>query len=449
MLVDIVPNHTSNEHAWFRAALAAEPGQSRATRGTCSGRGSVPNGDQPPSDWLSVFGGPAWERVADGEWYLHLFAPEQPDLNWDNPEVRAEFLDILRFWLDRGIDGIRIDVANALTKDLSHPLRDLGLEAQAPACGGGTAARTIRSGTATRCTTSTSTGARCSTPTTATGCRWRRRGCGRRSGARATSAATVCIRRSTSTSSARTSTRSSFRKIIDEEIGTMAMVGADPTWVLSNHDVVREVTRYGDGDAGLQRARAALMLVLALPGSAYVYQGEELGLPEVTDLPDDVLQDPTFFRTGGKVRGRDGCRVPIPWAGSSPPYAFGPDGSTPWLPQPAAWAELSVDAQADDPASMLSMTRYRAAAPSVSCRAAVLVGRRPAGRRARLRRGDGFVCLVNFGDQPASVPDTGLVPLLAQRSRVCRRRVAAAVGGMAGRRGVAPPTSESRAVRNP
>ena len=276
-----------------------------------------------------------------------------------------------------------------------------------------TAARTIRSGTATRCTTSTSTGGalldsydgdRMSVAEAWVRSPERRARYVRGDGLH--QAFNFHLVRADFDALA-------FRKIIDEEIGTMAMVGADPTWVLSNHDVVREVTRYGDGDAGLQRARAALMLVLALPGSAYVYQGEELGLPEVTDLPDDVLQDPTFFRTGGKMRGRDGCRVPIPWAGSSPPYAFGPDGSTPWLPQPAAWAELSVDAQSDDPASMLSMTRT-----ALQHRRS-LVGL-PASWVDDLpddvlgvRRGDGFVCLVNFGDQPASVPDTGLVPLLA------------------------------------
>ncbi len=370
------------------------------------------NGDQPPSDWLSVFGGPAWERVADGEWYLHLFAPEQPDLNWDNPEVRAEFLDILRFWLDRGIDGIRIDVANALTKDLSHPLRDLGLEAQDPHAevhGGPDHPFWDRDQVHDiyldwRVLLDSYDGDRMSVAEAWVRSPERRARYVRGDGLH--QAFNFHLVRADFDAL-------SFRKIIDEEIGTMAMVGADPTWVLSNHDVVREVTRYGDGDAGLQRARAALMLVLALPGSAYVYQGEELGLPEVTDLPDDVLQDPTFFRTGGKMRGRDGCRVPIPWAGSSPPYAFGPGGSTPWLPQPAAWAELSVDAQSDDPASMLSMTRT-----ALQHRRS-LVGL-PASWVDDLpddvlgvRRGDGFVCLVNFGDQPASVPDTGLVPLLA------------------------------------
>src|SRR5439155_26638506 len=118
-------------------------------------------------------------------------------------------------------------------------------------------------------------------------------------------------------------------------------VGAPATWVLSNHDVVRHPTRYGGGERGLRRARAAALLVLALPGSTYLYQGEELGLPEVTDLPDEVRQDPAFFRGAGQEGTRDGCRVPLPWSGDRAPYGFGPGGS--WLPQPAARKELSVE----------------------------------------------------------------------------------------------------------
>ena len=129
-----------------------------------------------------------------------------------------------------------------------------------------------------------------------------------------------------------------LRAAIDTSIDALAEVGAPPTWVLSNHDVVRHVTRYGGGALGVRRARAAALLMLALPGGAYVYQGEELGLPEVHDLPDEVRQDPTFLRTGGAERGRDGCRVPIPWSGSASPFGFGPAGRRPWLPQPSTWA---------------------------------------------------------------------------------------------------------------
>ena len=129
VILDIVPNHTSDQHAWFVAALAAGPGsRERARYIFRPGRGA--DGDLPPNDWEATFGGPAWERITEpdgtpGEWYLHLFAVEQPDLNWDNREVRDEFLDILRFWFERGVDGFRIDVAHGLVKDPALPDLDL------------------------------------------------------------------------------------------------------------------------------------------------------------------------------------------------------------------------------------------------------------------------------------------------------------------------------------
>ncbi|MEE2815766.1 MAG: alpha-amylase family glycosyl hydrolase, partial [Actinomycetota bacterium] len=121
VIIDIVPNHTSNRHEWFQEALAAGRGSAARDRYIFR-EGEGENGELPPTDWVSVFGGPAWERVEDGQWYFHNFATEQPDLNWDNPEVREDFLTTLRFWSDRGVDGFRIDVAHMLTKDLSEPL---------------------------------------------------------------------------------------------------------------------------------------------------------------------------------------------------------------------------------------------------------------------------------------------------------------------------------------
>ena len=115
-IVDLVPNHTSSEHAWFREALRAGPGSRERDRYIFRD-GLGEHGDEPPNSWQSVFGGSAWERVPDGQWYLHLFDVSQPDLDWGNPEVRAEFADVLRFWLDRGVDGFRVDVAHGLIKD--------------------------------------------------------------------------------------------------------------------------------------------------------------------------------------------------------------------------------------------------------------------------------------------------------------------------------------------
>ena len=171
-----------------------------------------------------------------------------------------------------------------------------------------------------------------------------------------------------------------------------------------------------DLELGTRRARAAVLLTLALPGSAYLYQGEELGLPEVDDLPDEVLQDPVFSRTGGRVRGRDGCRVPLPWSGVEPPYGFSPAGTSTWLPQPSTWAALTVEAQLDDPGSMLHL--YRAAL-ALRGRLAAAPERfawlESPGQVLAFERGAGWRCIVNFGSEPHpldAMPTLASGPLL-------------------------------------
>ncbi|MFG2622432.1 glycoside hydrolase family 13 protein [Streptomyces sp. NPDC048507] len=348
VIVDVVPNHTSERHPWFRAALADEPG-ARARYLFRPGRGAA--GAQPPNDWESVFGGPAWTRVPDGSWYLHLFAPEQPDLDWDHPEVAEEFSSVLRFWLDLGVDGFRVDVAHGMVKAPGLP--DIGRGAQATLIGTEPLPFFDQDGVH------------------AIHRSWRRLldsyGGGRIGVAEAWAPTSERLALYVRPDELHQAFNFRFlncpwdpaamRTVIDESLAATASVGAPTTWVLSNHDVVRHVTRYGGGARGLARARAAALLMLALPGSAYVYQGEELGLPEVTDLPDEVRQDPAFHRTTGQEGLRDGCRIPLPWTGDRPPYGFGPGGS--WLPQPADWAPLSVAAQTGDPHSTLEL--YRAA----------------------------------------------------------------------------------------
>ncbi len=406
VIVDIVPNHTSDQHVWFRAALAAGPGSPERDRYLFrEGRGAL--GDQAPNDWLSVFGGPAWRRTPDGQWFLHLFAPEQPDLNWSNGEVRAEFESILRFWLDRDVDGFRIDVAHGLIKDPALP--DVGYAGREPAAidvgrwnsdthphwDQDAVHEIYRS--------------------------WRRVSdsyAGRRIFvAEAWVSTPTRLANYVRADELHTAFNFDFltapwdasvlRSVIERCIASLGAVGAPTTWVLSNHDVKRQVTRYGDGDVGKRRARAAALLMLALPGGAYIYQGEELGLPEILDLPEGALQDPTWARSGHKERGRDGCRVPLPWSGSSPAYGFGPEGSTAsWLPQPASWATLTAQLQTDEPSSMLDLYRralrmrrenpalgdgtltWLAAPPDV-----LVFGREP-----------GFVCIVNLSDAPVDVP---------------------------------------------
>jgi alpha-glucosidase len=427
VILDIVPNHSSDQHNWFRQALAAAPGSpERALYHFRPGRG--PGGEEPPNDWRSVFGGSAWTRVTDGgepgEWYLHLFDATQPDLNWADPRVQAEFESILRFWFDRGVDGFRIDVAHGLVK--SDGLPDLGGDGEnmlAPV------ERTDHPHWDRDGVHEIYRG-------------WRRVGDSypdpRAFVAEAWVDSPERLARYLRPDELHTAFNFDFlrtpwdaealRKAIDHSLATVAEVGAPPTWVLSNHDVVRHVSRLGrpvtngaghslsdlapattlDRELGRRRARAAALLMFALPGGAYVYQGDELGLWEVEDLPDEVLQDPTWKRSGNTDRGRDGCRVPLPWSGTAPPFGFSLDGarSTPWLPQPADFASVTVEAQEDDPASMLSL--YRAALALRHEHPALGDGEftwLPSGPGVlAFSRGSGFACVVNLSDSPVPLP---------------------------------------------
>ncbi|MEU2960248.1 glycoside hydrolase family 13 protein [Streptomyces albidoflavus] len=377
IMVDIVPNHSSDQHLWFQEALAAGRGSAARERYVFrEGRGE--GGGLPPTDWPSSFGGPAWTRVADGQWYLHLYAPEQPDFNWDHPEVREDFHRTLRFWSDRGVSGFRIDVAHGLAKDLAEPLRDLGADlsyqpGDLPEDGSHPlwdrdAVHEIYRG-------------------------WRQVFDEYTPPRFAVAEAWVRPSRRTAYASphglgqafnfdflgARLNA-SQLRATIDGALADAREAGATSTWVLSNHDVVRHPTRYAlpdhftkqdvaawlltdgqdprpDMDLGLRKARAATLLMLALPGSAYLYQGEELGLPEVTGLAREELRDPIWVRSGGTVKGRDGCRVPLPWTHDGAHYGFGT--GEPWLPQPAGWGSYAADLQRGDADSVLEL--YRAA----------------------------------------------------------------------------------------
>ncbi|CUR57425.1 Alpha amylase, catalytic region [metagenome] len=403
VIVDIVPNHSSSDHAWFQAALASAPGSDERARYLFrEGRGI--DGELPPNNWTSIFGGPAWTRVPDGQWYLHLFDSTQPDFDWRNPEVGDMFEEVLRFWLDRGVDGFRIDVAHGLFKESS--LRDQVI-ATAPEGAANVAMverqqadepmwdqpevhdvyrrwhKVLESYPGDRMAV-----AEAWTSTSASMARF--------------------IRPDELQQTFNFSwllapwSATGFAEVIDETLSHVAIVGASPTWVLSNHDVIRHPTRYGGGATGRARARAATMTMLALPGSAYLYQGEELGLEQVAVAPE-FRQDPAALNTG--IEGRDGCRVPIPWSGDAPPYGFGPGTSQPWLPQPANWSELTVEAESGDAESTLEFYRRALAA-----RRSFALG---SGGEVRivssdddvlvLQRGE-LTCHVNCGTTPVSVP---------------------------------------------
>jgi alpha-glucosidase len=422
VVVDIVPNHTSHQHPWFQEALRSAPGSPARERYVFRpGRGA--HGELPPTDWQSVFGGSAWKRTPDGEWYLHLFAPEQPDLNWESEEVRADFRTTLRFWSARGVDGFRIDVAHGLVKDLAEPLRDIGNigatgEEALPLVPPGSHPYWDRDEVHEIYRDWRKIFDAYSPPRTAVAEAWVP-GPRRALYARADELGQAFNFEYLETRW----DADELRRVITDELATARAAGATATWVLSNHDVVRHASRLMlppgtdpaawllsggsapaiDAGAGLRRARAATLLMLALPGSSYLYQGEELGLPEVADLPTEVLQDPIWEQTGHVRKGRDGCRVPLPWTTDGPSYGFGPGAA--WLPQPSSFAAYAVEAQTEVEGSTLEL--YRTA---LRLRRKLLEGETltwtpdaPAGV-LDFARSEAWRCLANLSGRPVPLP---------------------------------------------
>ncbi len=408
LLLDLVPNHTSAAHAWFQAALAAAPGSPERARYLFrDGRGA--GGANPPNDWVSLFGGPAWERVREsdgrpGQWYLHLFAPGQPDLDWSNSDVGDDAEATLRFWLDRGVDGFRVDVAHGLVKAEGLPDDDTAARrADATFFPVEGAPMWDQPGVHDiyrrwRSVLDSYDGDRC-----LVGELWVRDPDRHASYVRPDElhlAFAFPLLEAPLDAGA-------WRAAITASLAATVAVGSPATWVLGNHDVVRIATRLG----GLDAARAATLALLALPGPVFLYQGDELGLPGVTVAPD-ARQDPIWERSGHTVIGRDGCRVPLPWSGEAPPYGF--STGTPWLPQPGDWGDLTAVAQATDPLSTLVLVRG-----ALAVRRALLGGGltwregMPAGVLAFDRPGGGapVTCVLNTATTAATVDVAGRLVL--------------------------------------
>lgn len=461
VIVDIVPNHTSNQHTWFRQALKTNPGSPERDRYIFrKGRGE--NGELPPNNWMSLFGGSAWEQVQDGEWYLHIFAKEQPDLNWKNHDVHEEFKDIFRFWSDHGTDGFRIDVAHGLAKDLeSRPLPELDAWPVQQQSADHNYEHPLWDRPEVHDIYK----------------EWRQVFNEYEPHRFAVGEAWVVPEHQHLYASedelgqvfnfefAKADWNcQAFSTAIEEGLEAAKESGSTTTWVMSNHDVIRQATRYAlpqakgldtqqlgkdwllrngqtykeDRDSGTRRARAGFLMEAALPGSVYIYQGEELGLFEVANIPWDRLEDPTAFRTRQEFteKGRDGCRVPIPWDAEDIPepaewnrnfgqgasFGFSPktkaDGTIaddPHLPQPLWFKKFAVNVESDDKDSMLNL--YRSAirlraqlltptgdqtVESINKNWGVLTYTRSAvldGKPAHL------VCITNFSDHPVDIPE--------------------------------------------
>tara|TARA_B100000519_G_scaffold68990_2_gene58805 strand:+ start:329 stop:1963 length:1635 start_codon:yes stop_codon:yes gene_type:complete len=428
VIVDLVPNHSSREHPWFQQALAAEPGSPERARYLFrDGRGA--DGSAPPNNWKSVFGGDAWTRISEadgtpGQWYLHLFDSSQPDFDWTNPEVHEFFRGVLRFWLDRGVDGFRVDVAHGMAKVAGLP------DYTPPEDGGSMGSDEAdvpywaQPGVHPIYRDWHELLAEYGPDRVLIGEAW----------VEPLTKLALWVRPDemhqtfnfayleTPWEAAR------LRRVVDDSLAAFGAVGAPSTWVLSNHDMIRHASRLAltppppqgegigpkssprpDPVVGLRRARAATAFMLALPGSSYLYQGEELGLPEVIDLPDSARQDPTFARTHGETYGRDGCRVPIPWEADAPAYGFNDTGAS-WLPQPESWGELARDRQVGVDGSTLELYRSALALRRLHHLAEHALEWLPSEEAEvlRFRVGD-VVIAANTGTAPAELPSGGVL----------------------------------------
>jgi len=422
VLMDMVANHCSDQHAWFQAALAAGPGSKERARFLFrDGRGE--EGELPPNNWGSVFGGAAWTQVADRQWYFHAFDSSQPDFDWRNPDVVAHFDDVMRFWFDRGVDGFRVDVAHGLFKHAELP--DWTDDGHNYAMWDQPEVHDVYR-------------------------RWRAIGDEYPGGKYFVGEIWVPSLEAMSAYLSPDELHQAFSfdllvqpweasrmaGAIKRALEQGAAGGGPPAWTLSNHDVHRTTTRYGQaqdlsapvptdmiaaarrrGDAdlnlGVRRARAAIMMQLALPGATYLYQGEELGLPEVFDLPDDARQDPIWLRSGGVELGRDGCRVPLPWASAAESFGFSPPGSksAPWLPQPEWFADFAADRQHEGSTLELYSRAIRSRRDVFSGDELEWLESGSSDVLA-FRRGDG-ICIVNFGDTSHTMQAWGSSALAA------------------------------------
>lgn len=437
VLLDIVPNHSSDKHEWFQAALGATPGSKERDRYVFrDGKGE--HGELPPNNWEAVFGGPAWKRIiekdgAPGQWYLHLFAVGQPDFNWENTEVRAHFEDVLKFWLDRGVDGFRIDVAHGMVKAPGLP-DIIAVDPHGEMLTSDTRPYWDQDGVHEiyrhwRKILDSYPGDRMAVAEA-----W----------VSPPSRLALYLRPDELMNSFNFDFLGSpweptaLKEVIDRSMDALAEVDAPSSWVFNNHDLVRSVDRFDlglvagktnttlerQGDAskldihrGTIRARAGALLMLALPGGAYVYQGEELALPEVRDIPEDRLTDPRWAMSNHADRGRDGCRVPLPWkVDPSGAFGFSANSSlTPtqaWLPQSSWWGSYAVDTQEGQPNSTLTM--YQNALKLRHAEAGLGDGpmtwiETGESVLAFSRPGD-FACYVNFGT-PIMLPENSKVLL--------------------------------------
>ena len=437
VLVDVVPNHVSWEHRWFREALASPVGSAaRARFHFRDGKGE--NGELPPNNWVSVFGGPTWTRITEpdgtpGQWYLHVFDTSQPDLNWEHPQVREDALETLRFWLDLGVDGFRVDVAFGLVKDMTyadHPdpegvIRAMRLDLAGPLEPGQADPRAVLR-----------TAPFFDREEVHEIYREWRKVLDSYDGDRMAVAEAWAWPVERAMAYARPDELSQtfcfdflivqwnarhIRRTAEQVLSATSAMSAPPTWVLCNHDTPRVASRLGGGEPGVAKARALALIAHALPGAVYVFQGEELGLQDVF-IPEDRRQDPIWQRSGFTDPGRDGARVPLPWSGTEAPFGFSAASVEPWLPQPVEWKTLTAQAQEGLKHSTLTLYRtllgLRRTHPAFANPDAEVTFFDAGADVVLFRRADSLWVAANTGPESATVSITAAALLVASSAEV-------------------------------
>ena len=423
VFVDIVPNHSSNLHQWFKDAIAAEPGSGERARYIFrDGRGA--SGEIPPTDWPSHFAPSAWTHESTwggkhNEWYMHWFAPEQPDWNWDNPEIEADFLTTLKFWADRGVDGFRVDVAHALKKDLSEPLRMRAtMEYEAPQTLDGTGILMDRNEVFEVYRS------------------WRKLFNTYDPPRVAVAEANVHPSRMPLYASEETLGQSfdfrfidaafsarTYKDCVSQSLELAKKNNSSTTWTLGNHDQMRYATKLGlhpivdrnewllsngqshpvDFEIGTRCSVAGNLFILALPGCTYIYQGDELGIHEVADIPVDQIQDPVYLRNHKQAKGRDGARVPLPWTQGGTNFGFG--AGTPHLPQPQWFGDFSVEAESGVAGSPLEIFRKALKLRrELQCAEEITWHQTSSEDVLHFSRPNGWNCITNFKAHKYSIP---------------------------------------------
>ena len=426
VFVDIVPNHSSIRHHWFQEALASPPGSPARNRYIFRD-GEGEKGELPPNDWPSHFAPSAWTRTTNpdgtpGQWYMHLFAPEQPDFNWDNPEVHEDFKKTLRFWSDRGVAGFRIDVAHALKRDMTEPYRSYPkiIEFDNPLTGDAVLFDRNEVHEIYR--------------------EWRKVFDEYDPPRVAVAEAYVRVERRVLYARPDELGQAfnfdlleadydaaTYKELITNAIIWSEKEGSSTTWVLENHDRPRVASKFGlpkgydykkwlatdgkephcDQELGLKRAVAAMAMLFALPGCTYIYQGQELGLQEVADLPEEAIQDPQYLRNNKIFKGRDGCRVPLPWSADTPFFGFSDKASH--LPQPAWFKDYAVDQQEDGESTLNLFRTIIAARRKLQAEEKYQWHETGDSGVLHFSRPNGWHCIHNFDGKPFALPEGELI----------------------------------------